>query len=157
MRTGMNTLAMDDRGVIKPCAQCGEKNRIPFERLGQKGRCGECHAELSAPDVPVQVTQVEHFDRLIEKAPIPVVVDFWAPWCGPCKMMEPELEKAAAAGAGAYLVAKVNVDELPQLAQRFNVRSIPTTVKFSGGREVGRRVGALHGKALDSFVREPVA
>jgi thioredoxin 2 len=94
------------------------------------------------------------FEKVIESSPLPVVVDYWAPWCGPCRMMAPELEKVAAAGSGKYLVVKVNTEALPAVGARFQVQSLPTLAVFTLGREAGRSAGARPAAAITAFIDE---
>lgn len=150
----MSTYKVEERGVIQPCPACGQKNRTPFERLNQAGTCGKCQQTLPAVAVPLAIEQAAHFDRLVSASPLPVLVDFWASWCGPCRMVAPELEKIAAARAGEYVVAKVDTEALPTLAQRLGVQSLPTLAVFVGGREVGRTAGARPASAIEEFVRQ---
>ena len=147
----MGTLQLDDTGVIAPCP-CGQKNRIPYHRLGEKTRCARCKAEIAAPGQPIDVPSVTAFDALIARAALPVVVDYWAPWCGPCRTVAPELVKVAAANAGRFIVAKANTEELPDLANRFGIRSIPTMAVFVGGREAARTAGARPARDIEAFV-----
>ncbi len=123
------------------CAQCGATNRIPAERLGQDPLCGRCGQPLLA-GVPVELTDAS-FDGVVGKTELPVVVDFWAAWCGPCQAMAPAFKQAAAQLKGRALLVKVNSDDNPGLSQRFGIRSIPTLVRLQGGREVQRQSGAV--------------
>lgn len=148
----MSALKLDHQGVIVACPQCGQKNRIAFERLADPVRCPACKTTLSAPAEPIEVDSSAHFDTLVAKSSLPVVVDFWAPWCGPCRMVAPELQKVAARQAGRVLVVKVNTDELGDLGQRFGIRSIPTMAVFAGGREVARTAGARPASDIEAFV-----
>ena len=148
----MASLIADDRGVVTSCAACGQKNRLAYERLGDVVRCGKCKQPLPAPTAPVEVSQSTDFDQLVAHAAIPVVVDFWAPWCGPCRMVAPELEKVAARRAGQLIVVKVNTDALADLGQRLRVQSIPTLAVFAGGREVARTAGARPAADIEAFV-----
>jgi thioredoxin 2 len=143
---------LDDRGIILPCPGCGQRNRLLFERLGSPVRCGNCKNELSAPPTPMEIRTSEDFDHLIKASSVPVVVDYWAPWCGPCRMVAPELEKVAARAAGRFVVAKVNTDALSDIGQRFGIRSIPTLAVFEGGREVTRTTGARPAAEIEEFV-----
>ena len=145
-------LELDDRGIMVACPSCGQKNRLAYERLSETVRCGQCKAELSAPASPLDVQSAADFDRLVANASIPVVVDYWAPWCGPCRMVAPELEKVAGRNAGRWLIAKVNTDVLSDLGQRFGIRSIPTLAVFAGGREVTRAAGARPAEDVERFV-----
>ena len=146
--------ALDEKGVILPCPACGQKNRLPFARLGQTGTCGSFQADLPQPSVPVEVDSEQRFAVLLGASALPIVVDFWAPWCGPCRMVAPEMEKVAAANAGRLLVVKVNTEALPDLGQRYQVRSIPLLAVFANGREAGRSAGARPASAIEAFVRE---
>ena len=147
-------LAMDERGVIVACSQCGRKNRVPF--TAGEARCGGCGTTLAPPGAPIEAPDAGAFDALVRAAAVPVVVDFWAPWCGPCRMVAPELERVAASNAGRYLVVKVNTDAVPELGERFRIRSIPTMAVFEGGREVARTSGARPAADIEAFVRQSV-
>jgi len=151
----MNTPEPDDRGLVLACPQCGQRNRLTYERLGRKFRCGKCHTDLRPPAEPIDLKSDAVFDPLTGRSALPVLVDFWAPWCGPCKMVAPELDAVAADGAGRWLVAKVNTEELPGLAQRFRVSSIPLLVLFKAGREAARQPGAMTASAIRQFIEQP--
>jgi thioredoxin 2 len=152
----MAALEVDDRGLLVTCPSCGQKNRLAYERLEQSIRCGRCKSPLSPPKTPLEATSAADFDRLIARASLPVVVDYWAPWCGPCRMVAPELEKLAASAAGRLLIVKVNTDALSDLGQRFGIRSIPTMAVFFGGKEVARTTGARPAADIDAFVQQAI-
>lgn len=148
----MAHLELDDRGIVIPCSSCGQKNRIVYGHLGDTVKCGRCKTELSATATPLEVGTTADFDRLVAHSSIPIVVDYWAPWCGPCRMVAPELAKVAARSAGKFLVVKVNTDALPDLGDRFRIRSIPTMAIFAGGREVARTSGARPAGDIEHFI-----
>ncbi|HVW00511.1 MAG TPA: thioredoxin [Planctomycetaceae bacterium] len=150
----MATMTADERGIVTACVQCGQKNRVPFDKLAEPGRCGACKTALPAIAAPVAIQSVSQFEQVIGQSELPVLVDFWAPWCGPCRALAPELEKLAAADAGKLVVAKVNTEELPVLAQRFSISSIPAMGVFRGGRELSRTVGMRPAAQLRAFVRD---
>ncbi len=146
----------DDRGIVVDCPSCGQKNRLAYTRLDDAVRCGKCKQPIAAPNAPLEIAASSDFDRLIGQASIPVVVDYWAPWCGPCRMVAPELQKVAARQAGRMLVVKVNTDVLSDLGERFGIRSIPTLAVFAGGREVARTAGARTAADIEAFVEQAV-
>ncbi len=127
---------------------------MPFSGLGGSARCGACKSELGAIARPVEIEGDSFFESLIEQSSLPVLVDFWADWCGPCKMMAPELERLAAKSAGRYLVAKLNTEGVPSLAQRFNISAIPSLVLFAGGKEVARTQGAQPAAQVQRFIEQ---
>ena len=147
-------LEADDRGLVLACGKCGQRNRIPYERLDQKGRCLNCKAALPASGEPIDISSEEIFDALIQGSVLPVLVDFWAPWCGPCKMVTPEVAKVARAGAGRWLAIKINTEALPEVAQRFRVSAIPLFALFSRGREIARQSGAMPASAIQQFIEK---
>jgi thioredoxin 2 len=150
----MTTIESDDRGLLLACPQCGQRNRLIYERLGQTFRCGKCHTEIQSPGEPIEVKSESLFDALAGHSALPVLVEFWAPWCGPCKMVAPELVKVAAVGKASWLVTKVNTEELPSLAQRFRVNSIPAFALLKAGREVARQTGAMPAQAIRQFIEK---
>ena len=150
----MSAIELDERGLITACPACGQKNRIAFN--AKETRCGKCKMMLPAAAEPVEVPDERTFDALVRDAPQPVVVDFWAPWCGPCRMVAPELARFAAANAGRLVVAKVNTDEVPELGERFRIRSIPTMAVFRGGKEIARTSGAMPAAQIEAFVNGAV-
>ena len=148
----MGSAQLDDRGVVVVCSVCGQKNRLVYERLGETVRCGKCKTAIGAPNQPIEVTSTADFDRLVAHSSLPVVVDYWAPWCGPCRMVAPEVQKVAARRAGHAVVVKVNTDQLSDLGQRYSIRSIPTLAVFAGGREVTRTSGARPAEQIEALV-----
>jgi thioredoxin 2 len=150
-------VTLDQRGVIATCAQCGRANRLPFAALAKTTRCGQCKAEIGAPAVPVEATDSAAFEAAAADSALPLLVDFWAPWCGPCRMVAPELARVAQANAGRYLVVKVNTDELTDVAARFRIKSIPTLALVSGGREIDRVAGARPAHEIEAFAQRALA
>lgn len=143
---------LDERGVITTCPQCGRANRIAYSRLGQRARCHDCQTPLELPNEPIEVGNATEFADVTAQNQMPVLVDFWAPWCGPCKMVAPELAKVAQAGRGRWLVVKVNTEDLPALGSQYGVRSIPTMAVFKNGREQARQSGAMPASAIQQFI-----
>jgi thioredoxin 2 len=138
---------MTDTALIR-CSHCGANNRVPQDKLAQglAPKCGQCKAPLAAAG-PVTVTDAT-FAAEVERSPLPVLVDAWAPWCGPCRMVGPIVDELATELAGKIRVAKLNVDDSPATAARFDVRSIPTLLVMVNGREVDRIVGAMPKAAI---------
>ena len=145
-------LSSDDRGVLVKCPSCGQTNRQAYQHLNRTIRCANCKANLPAPAAPVDVASAAAFDALVRQSPVPVLVDFWAPWCGPCRMMAPEVEKLAQQTTGRALIVKVDTDAVPELGERFGIRSIPTVAVFRNGEVVVRESGARPAAALQELL-----
>jgi len=123
------------------CPHCGTTNRLAADALGSAPDCGRCHRALFT-GVPVALDEAG-FRKTIGKSDLPVLVDFWAPWCGPCRMMAPQFEAAARELEPHVRLVKLNTEEAPSLSAAMNIRSIPTLALFSGGREIARQPGAM--------------
>ena len=136
--------------MIVECSVCSTANRLPAARMGEKAKCAKCKQQLLPLGRPIPVLSSQDFDELVRNAKLPVLVDFWAAWCAPCRMVAPELEKVASGRPGSLIVAKVDTEALPQVASRFQIRSIPTMILFRGGREVERVSGAMKASAIAS-------
>ena len=137
---------MDEPKLHLECPRCGATNRLAAARLDEQPVCGRCGTELAAGQV-LGLTDTD-FDAVVGATSRPVLVDFWAPWCGPCRMMAPAFEQAARQLGERALFVKVNSDENPRLAARFGIRSIPTLVRLERGREARRQSGALSAGAI---------
>ena len=149
-------MTLDTSGVRIVCSSCNTTNRILYTGLDRATRCAKCHADLPHPSEPIEVSGEEAFDAAVSNASVPIVVDFWAAWCGPCRMVAPEIKKVAENLAGKALVLKVDTDANPELSSRFGIRSIPTIGVFTHGREVTRVAGARPASAIEALVPAPL-
>lgn len=133
------------------CPRCDAVNRVPAERLGEEARCGKCRTSLFG-GAPLALDE-GRFPKHLGRSDLPLVVDFWAPWCGPCRAMAPAFEAVAGRIEPRARLVKVNTEDNQGLAQRYGIRSIPTLVIFKAGKEVARTSGALDARSLEDWIR----
>lgn len=138
---------------VVACSSCGAKNRKHLDRLTESPDCGKCGEALPAGGGPVALDSAT-FERVIAESPVPVLVDFWAPWCGPCRTFAPVLEKWAPTRANDLLVVKVDTMTNPEAAKRHTIHAIPTIAVFKQGKEVARQAGAMPASQLDAWVKQ---
>ena len=138
-----------------PCPHCDTLNRVPRDKLAEGGRCGACHEALfEGRPLALDAARFRHH---LEKSDLPLLIDFWAPWCGPCRVMAPEFERAAGRLEPQLRLVKINIDENPAVAERFAVRSIPTLALARHGRELARTAGAMSAAQLEDWARRHLA
>jgi len=146
-----SAMTSDKQKATVACPFCGVLNRVYMERVADRPKCGNCSKPILL-DRPIAISDAS-FDKVTTDTTVPVVVDFYADWCGPCKMMAPLLDDIAHKRAGELLIVKLDTDKNPLTGQRFGIRGIPTLIAFRKGQEVGRRVGAVPPAELETFLK----
>ncbi len=139
--------------MIRTCSSCGTKNRVPAARLADSGRCGACKAPLPPVSEPIDADEAL-FDEIVREARVPVLVDFWAPWCAPCRFTAPEVQELARQMAGRALVIKVNTEAHPELAARYQIQAIPNFIVFRAGQPVSQHAGAVSRTEMQGWLEE---
>jgi thioredoxin 2 len=146
---------MSSRSVHIPCPACGGKNRVEAERFADQPSCGRCKTALF-PEHPAALDDTT-FATYVQRSELPVLVDFWATWCPPCRAMAPQFEAAAQMQRGRVLFAKVDTDAAQQTSARFRIQSIPTLILFRGGREIARHSGAISKQQIETWLATQLA